>query len=260
VRIGKINTVDLIAGNLFFGGWGILRFQNIAFVAPPNGLLPPVIMGGIFSYRTEPLMWTLMVYDSNNRTRDYLPDDLFDDGFNTSLGVAWGGKWAGRTTTAAVTGIYSTKDDVDLGEVLLPEDLRTSTKKDSWHLGLQFSHLLVEPEPGTGWGLFARVGFSDGNPNPYQSWITGGIGGKGLFPSRLQDRWGIGYFYYGVSDDLRNALGALVDFDDEQGAEIFYSYAVTPWFHVTGDVQAVSPAAGANETAVVGGLRARVIF
>lgn len=38
--VGKINAIDLLASDPFFGGWGTRRFQNIAFVAPPSGVVP----------------------------------------------------------------------------------------------------------------------------------------------------------------------------------------------------------------------------
>jgi len=96
--LGKINAVDLLASDPFFGGWGIHRFQNIAFVAPPSGVVPPTIMGAIASIKTAPITWTLMAFDPNDRTNDYWPDDLFDDGINLSLGATYVGKLAGRTS------------------------------------------------------------------------------------------------------------------------------------------------------------------
>lgn len=54
LMLGKINAVDLLALDPFFGGWARDRFINIAFVAPPSGVVPPVIMGGILSYRWRP--------------------------------------------------------------------------------------------------------------------------------------------------------------------------------------------------------------
>ena len=35
--LGKINVIDLLAADPFFGGWGILRFMNVAFVAGDEG-------------------------------------------------------------------------------------------------------------------------------------------------------------------------------------------------------------------------------
>lgn len=260
--LGKINTVDLIAGHPFFGGAGVTRFSNLAFAAPANGLLPPVIMGGIYSLNTQPLSWTFMVYDPNERTEDYLPDDLFEDGVNVSASGKYGFKLGGRTTSLTVTGIYSTKDSVDLGEVLLPADLRTGRKSDSWHASVQFDHFLREDpdKPGSGWGVFVKAGASDGNPNPYGAFITGGIGGNGLFRSRPQDGFGIGYFYYNFSDDLQSAIDPLAEFADESGVEVFYNFHVTRWFHLTADIQYVNPATGQNKNTLVGGVRLRVRF
>lgn len=260
--VGKINTVDLIAGHPFFGGAGVTRFSNLAFAAPANGLLPPVIIGGIYSLNTQPLSWTFMAYDPNERTEDYLPDDLFEDGVNVSASGKYGFKLGGRTTSLTVTGIYSTKDNADLGEVLLPADLQTGEKSDSWHASVQFDHFLREDpdKPGSGWGVFVKGGVSDGNPNPYQAFITGGIGGNGLFQSRPQDGFGIGYFYYNLSDDLQSAVDPLADFDDESGVELFYNFHVTRWFYLTADIQYVNPATGQSENALVGGMRLKVRF
>jgi hypothetical protein len=47
--VGKINVIDLLANDPFFGGWGIDRFMNLVFVAPPSGVVPPVIMGGVLA-------------------------------------------------------------------------------------------------------------------------------------------------------------------------------------------------------------------
>jgi porin len=66
--LGKINVIDLLASHPFFGGWGTDRFWNVAFVAPPTGVLPPVIMGGILTHSLAPYSLTAMVFDPNDRT------------------------------------------------------------------------------------------------------------------------------------------------------------------------------------------------
>jgi porin len=52
----------------------------------------------------------------------------------------------------------------------------------------------------------------------------------------------------------------VVSFDNEQGVEMFYNFAVTPWFRVTADLQWIDPALSANDNAWVGGLRANLTF
>jgi porin len=259
---GKINVVDLLANDLFFGGWGTRRFQNIAFVAPPSGVTPPVIMGAIVNVKTDPLVYTFMVFDPNDRTRDYFPSDLFDDGLNLSLGATHIGMVSGRTTTYNLSGTYSNKDRLDLSEVLFPPGLRTGDKSDSFHVSFQFGHLLEEDpqRPGDGWGLFVRASLADGNPNPIRSSVIGGIGGRSPFRGREGDRFGVGYFYYGLSKDLRTAVQPIRDFGGEQGFELFYDAPVTPWLRLGLDLQLIDPATRGRDSIVAGGLRCNIRF
>jgi porin len=262
LMLGKINAVDLLASDPFFGGWGRDRFQNIAFVAPPSGVVPPTIIGAVLSYMVDPLSLTFMAFDPDDRTNDYWPDDLFDKGVNLSLGVTWAGKIAGRASSIGVTGTYSTKDGADLGQLLLPAELKTGDKDGAYNVSLGFSHLLYESnsQPGKGFGVYAKGAIADGNPNPIQSSVVAGLAGHGVIPGRPLDSFGIGYFFYNFSDDLQDAVLPLISFDDEQGLEVFYNLAVTPWFRLTTDLQVIAPARSSEETAVYGGLRANITF
>lgn len=260
--IGKINAVDLLAGDPFFGGWGNHRFMNLAFVAPPSGVVPPVIMGGVFNYRTAPYTLTFMVFDPLDRTGDYWPDDLFSEGVNLLLGGTWAGKVFGRPSSVGLTGTYSTEDKVDLGDIVLPPDLRTETKDGSYNISISMSHLLLESDahPGKGLGIYGKAAVADGNPNPIKMSFIGGFAGHRLVPGRPDDVFGIGYFYYDFSDDLKSAVQPLLNFDHEQGIEIFYNLAVTPWFRVAADLQWIQPANSDNDNAWIGGLRANIRF
>ena len=40
-----------------------------------------------------------------------------------------------------------------------------------------------------------------------------------------------------------------------QGVEIYYNLALTPWLHVTADMQTIDPATAENNTALMGSLR-----
>ena len=74
---------------------------------------------------------------------------------------------------------------------------------------------------------------------------------------------GAGYFYTGVSGDLKDFFGSVPgapDLRDLQGVELYYNAAVTTWFHLTGDLQVVQPAVSGNDTAVVLGLRGKINF
>jgi porin len=260
--LGRINAVDLIAADPFFGGAGQTRFMNVAFSAPPSGVTPAVIMGAVMTVKAAPFNWTFMVYDADDQTHDYWPDDLFGDGVNVSVTASYGGHVMGRTSAASVYYTYSTKDGTNLGELLLPPELQTGDKGHAKHYGVQFSHFLREnPEhPGEGFGLFLKIGASEGNPNPFQGSLIGGVSGKGLLDARPNDTFGLGYFYIDFSDALQSTLDPLVAFNDEQGVEAFYNFVVKDWLIVSADLQYVNPALGDTDNAFVGGLRARIRF
>ena len=260
LMLGKINAFDLLAADPFFGGGGRDRFHNVAFVAPPSGVVPPTIMGAVLTWKAAPFNFTLMAFDPKDRTTSYWPDDLFDSGVNLSLGAAWAGHLAGRATSFSLTGTLSTADKTDLAQFLLPAELATGSRSDSWNIALGASHLLIDRGDGKGLGFYARASLADGNPNPIEAYLIGGFAAHGIIPGRPRDVCGLGAFFYDFSDTLQNAVAPLVTFDDEVGFEAFYNFAVTPWFRVTADVQVVDPANGTFGTAVVAGLRASVAF
>lgn len=68
---------------------------------------------------------------------------------------------------------------------------------------------------------------------------------------------GVGGIYSGVSSDLKNLLPReLSDLREVWGAELYYNAEITPWLHLTGDVQVVQSQAGNDDPAVILGLRA----
>lgn len=262
LMLGKINAVDLLAGDPIFGGWGTQRFQNIAFVAPPSGVVPPTIMGGVFVHKGTPITLTVMVFDPEDRTRDYFPGDLFKTGVNISVGATWGGTIAGRASSVGVTSTVSTKRGADLQDILAPPGLITDDIKGSYNIALQVTHRLVESTQVKGKGLdFAlKAAIADGNPNIIHRSLIIGLAGHGMIPGRPNDSFGIGGFAYNFSNALQDSTAPLVDFNDEQGLELWYSFALTPWFKLTTDAQLINPARGDADTAVITGLRANLAF
>jgi porin len=262
LMLGKINAVDLLARDPFFGGWGTQRFMNVAFVAPPSGVVPPVISGAILNHTMGAYSLTAMMFDPDDQTSNHSLDRLFDTGTNTQLGVTWNGKLANRPSSLGINATYSTAEGKDLREVLLPAGETAGTEDGAYNVALQASHLLIESEvlPGKGLGLYGKAAIADGNPNVIRSSYIGGLSGYGMVTSRPQDYFGVGYFYYDFSNDLQNALAPLKQYNDEQGFEVYYTAAVLPWLKITADVQAVNPATAANSDVVTVSLRTNIRF
>jgi porin len=108
--------------------------------------------------------------------------------------------------------------------------------------------------------MFGYVGFSEPKNSPFE-W-TGSLSLESFGPlaSRPNDRMGIGYFYSALNSDFKNAFSLAASVDDLQGGEVYYNAEITPWFHVTADLQAVEPGVQARDTALVLGLRAKLDF
>ena len=261
IALGKFNPVDVYALDPIYGGWGIDRFMNLVLAAPPSGLIPVVFMGMVASVKVKPVTWTIIVMDPNDRTNDYFPGDLFEDGVTIGANATRVTMLAGRKTTYGVTGLYSTAEGVDYSS-LGGGVFRTSNKTGAWNINIQLKHNLQEgsEQPDMAWGFFLKAGIADGNPNYVKRSLIVGIGGKALFFNRPQDNFGLGVYYYNLSDVLADTIHPAAVIGDEAAIEFFYNYAVTPWLYFGPDIQYVKPARGRFDNALILGLRMQVWF
>ena len=269
LSVGKFNMVDAASRTPLLGGGGLDTFMNTALAAPISGVTPPYILGSSLSLRTDTATFGFFIYDPRNAEDSEVLEKPFDDGVTFSLSTSVPIEIAGRRGFQNLRGVYSTQEGIDLRDVPqlgLPPELRDEPgdKDPYWYLAYSFQQFLHhdEVDPSRGWGLFGQVGVSDGNPNPISGHVFAGLGGNSFLPNRSEDRWGIAYFNYQLSDDLSDAsqrdLG--VRFGDEEGVEAFYNLAVTPWFRVTGDIQYVDPFPAGQDGSLFLGLRVQTKF
>ena len=107
---------------------------------------------------------------------------------------------------------------------------------------------------------FGDVGTSGAKPNPIHWSAIVGISGSSPIPSRKLDTLGFGYYYMALSDSFRNDVRPIVSVRDEHGVELFYNVAVTPWCHLTADMQVITPILQSAPTALVLGVRMKIDF
>ena len=261
ISIGKFNPVDVYATHPFHGGWGIDRLMNIVPVAPPSGLIPVVFMGMLTNVETEPVNWTIIISDPNDRTSDYVPGDLFEDGVLAAVNATHFTTFAGRKTSFGITGLYSTADGVDYSSIG-GGFVETSNKSGAYNVNIQFRHDLQQggDQVKEAWGFFFKAGIADGNPNYVKSSLITGFGGRALFLGRPQDSFGLSAYYYNLSDVLEDSINPAAILGDEAAIEFFYNYSITPWLYLGLDIQYVKPARERFDNALVMGLRMQVRF
>ena len=270
---GKINTLDDFRLN-FTGKNGLERFMNSAIVANIINArtIPYSTYGAGFAVFAEKgPEFTFLVRDPNDHATTADLDKLFANGvvltssirvpvtpFGLSGTQVLGGNWSSRH--------YTSVDPSSWVEVP-GQGLVAAEETGSWAVYYNFDqHLWINSANTNTWlGLFGMSGLSDGNPNPIRWNATIGLGAGGLIPGRDRDTLGLGYFHMGISDDFKQLLSGPsappgLAQRDEQGVELYYNAAITPWCHLSADLQIVTPSTKDLDTTVLVGGRLKIDF
>ncbi|TLP55471.1 carbohydrate porin [Parasedimentitalea maritima] len=263
---GKFNAASLASKTPILGGGGIEGFMNTALAAPVSGVVPPYFAGGILTVKTNPAVFTALVYDPRNADDSGVLKDLFSEGATFGLAATVPVRVGELPAFHSIKGYYSTQDGFDLNnlpQLQVPPSMRgpIGDADNYWYLSYGYQQSLVSLGDGKSWGLFFEAGISDGNPNPIQGHVFAGLAGDSPFVGRRDDTWGIAAYRYNFSEPLKDA-GVAVGFpiQDEKGLEVFYSFAVADWARMTADLQFIEPAQADRETAIFAGLRLEVKF
>ena len=124
-------------------------------------------------------------------------------------------------------------------------DLPLNFKDESFFTFANFSqYLYVMEDPESiheklksgqslrGIGAFGRLGYAPDQTNPVARHASVALFGYGLLDARQRDSFGVGFYWNGTSDDLKDTLERATlnrrNLKDEEGLEIFYDFALTP--------------------------------
>lgn len=123
--------------------------------------------------------------------------------------------------------------------------LQTNFKDSSWFAIANVSqYFLVKDDSAVvdeklksgqvlrGIGVFGRVGDAPEASNTISRDASVALFANGVFDSRKYDTVGLGFYYNGISSDLKNAIAQLTAgtaaVKNEKGTEVFYDFAITP--------------------------------
>jgi porin len=276
LALGKIDATGLADVNEFAYSEQT-QFLNGAFRANPAiGALAPIgVLAGVVTYMPTPDVQLLAgVLDANGSASE----TGFNTFFHSPRGVTVAGQARVTVRPFGLVGhqlfgmAWSNKEKrafnrdarlfLPTSLFTLAEDIRAlrgDTRPDDWALWYNFDQYVYQEheDPTQGVGFFGRFGYTTGKANPIEQFYSFGVGGKGIVPTRDNDRFGLGYYYVKLSEDLPSVLGL----DSEQGIELFYNFAVTPALTITPDVQyIIDPGGGAHSDALVVGIRMQMSF
>lgn len=273
VFFGKIDTLDG-DNNHFAGGRGKENFMNQNFVLNPVALrtTPYSSLGAglVFVlpdvHAKDPAMLSVMALGANGQPNIAGWDDDFEDG------TVYAGEYSQPTNFFNLPGkqlvgaTYSNKDFTALDQdrrLILRTLLGLDTLREdegSWCFYYNFHQYLFteENDETQGLGIFGRLGFADDETSPIKDFYSIGLGGKGLLEGRDNDRFGVGYYHIGLSDELGTIISNR--FGDSDGFEVFYNIEITKSLHITPDFQIINPSNESRDTAYIAGFRVKIDF
>ena len=271
VSVGKFNNIEAIRNRPIAGGGGVDTFWNLNPAVTSSGLVPAGIYAAQVTLKTQPVSFFAQLYDPVDAMNKPLFSDMFENGIGLNGAATLTTTIGGRTGFYGISGSYSTAEHVDLSD-LITVSAQTSAveinehfsgKSGAWAVALTMQQYIFQDpnDPTKGWGVFGAITQSDGNPTLLQLSYMFGIGGNSFLPTREDDRWGIAFSRFGISDDWKEAAEAVGQtVQDEYALEAFYDLALTPWFRIAADVQWVRPGDGDYPDGVFGGLRTYIKF
>lgn len=266
VFLGKLNLLDGTPAS-YARGMRLNYFWNAAMQNNLSRLfLIPSTLGAGFTVRDEvEPVFNFYLLDTH-----YTPTT---NGFSTlfSNGVVAYGEYRLRTNWfdlpghSAVGFLYSTatRTAIDTNPYVLLGAIISGgpvpTKDSAWTATYRFDQVVYADSNDSkrNWTLNSDLGLTDGNPNPIRWFANLSLVGTSPIQARENDTVGIGYYHLGVSN---LPILTLHGFGAEDGVELFYNAAITPWFHVTPDLQILDPAQSHTATAILVGIRARLSF
>ncbi|MDM8006854.1 MAG: carbohydrate porin, partial [Phycisphaerae bacterium] len=269
--MGKLDGTSLADANAFTGNQRT-QFMNVAFKANPvlfyGTPYTTMVAGAVW----RPTKWLDVITAVTDNDQDGAATMT---GFNTAFhGRDWytatqeydfTWKPFGKTGHQRLGWFWTSRDFAELsgdGRIQFPRGLSLAdieTSPDTWGIYYNFDQYLFTEadDPEQGIGVFGRFGYG-GEPNIFEQFYSFGVSGKGSIPARDRDTWGIGYYHANISDKIDPAFGL----SSEQGVEAYYNIEITPWCHISPDLQVIVDPGGSsrNDVAMVYGLRMQMTF
>ena len=269
VFAGKINIFDDFRQPLT-GAGATNGFMNTGLMINPVVVrtVPYSTFGAGFAMlqQMEPV-FSLAVFDTNNTPTTSGIDTIFNNGASIVSNVNLPTEWMALPGHQGLTGTYSTGSYTNLSPSVYFQPgtgvvVQSPPKEGSWSLGYNFDQAFyVSPEDAKKrWGVFGTLGIADNNPSPVHWFASTGVAGTSPISSRSSDTFGAGYYYTGVSGALKDLAPVLLPLGDEQGVELYYNVAVTPWCHITPDIQFIDPFRERVDESVLVGVRGKIEF
>lgn len=264
LTFGKTNFIDFLQLLYPQTGRGVDGFMNASLLLPVSmaRVAPLSMMNvGALKMHGKQVQGLIVVYDTKNVATTSGLDDLFDNGANIFGYWRFFTERNGLPGSHGFGGIWSTGEFVAFDPtsfVIIPDEGLVATPQGgAYTLAYIYEQTLWMDccNPKRNVAVLSQWGIADEATSPIGWSANISLQATGFNDARPHDRFGMGYFHTGISNDLKNLFSGVLPLQDVDGVEIFYSTAIAKGMHLTGDLQVIEPAVAGLDTAVVAGLR-----
>lgn len=261
LEVGKMNVLDTSGALPIVASDGHYGFQNLGIALPPTAVVPNTLTGAMLQVPSGKMIYRAWVFDPDSQYERTGFETAFESGVGFMAAAARRTRFGGKPGIVNLAIVGSTRDSfaVDiLPRALTPPPPPIATfGNESGELAMQLSayqFLELYPEaPGKGWGILARFQASSGDPTFLD--YSGYFGFSGNPRWRPEDRFGIAYFRYSLTDELVNDIAFRLPLEDEDGVEVFYTHQFAEGFGLTANMQVVDSAVAFRDVGVTVGAR-----
>jgi porin len=275
VTAGKLDVIDLVTGffpHLGYGQEGFWNVNSMVSAMPWFGSVQGLSLYGGMGLTIHPKYKTaesgFIVAGTEGISTEQFPSvsDSFDEGvflagfhrffWDMDDKMGYFMVFAGGSTKE-----QASNDSHDF--VVIPgQGIKSTDEKEPWDVALYLYQDFWQAENNPDRKATVFVGGTVGPDDPqFAEWNTfGSVEVFGLMASRPHDRMGVSGWYNGLSDQFKDLVSPVVSLRDTWGTELYYNFEVTPWAHLSADLQFVQNENRGDDIAVIPGVRFVVDF
>ena len=160
-----------------------------------------------------------------------------------------------------IFGGYSTRDQPSNDphdHIFVPgQGIVDTDEEKPWDIALYLSQVFWQAQGDPSRKATLLIGGTAGPDNPQfaQYNFFTSVEAYGPMASRPHDRMGVSGWYNWLSDEFTDLVSPVADLQDTWGFELYYSFAINKWLHLTPDLQLIENEWKDDDLAVIPGVR-----
>jgi porin len=274
LSVGKFDVVDTVNGffpNLSYGQEGFFNINSGVSALPWFGAVRGLSLYGTVGVTVNQdygmpesgiiALGTENVSTTNGQLADSFKDGVFLAAFHRFLWRVDEKPGYFMVFVGGSTADQKSNDPHDF--FFVPgQGIENDKEKNPWDVAVYVHQEFWQAKGDPDRRAYVKIGGTAGPDNPQFSQYNafGHVEFLGFMDSRPHDRMGAGMWWNSLSDNYKDLVSPVADLQDLYGFELYYNYQITPWMHLTADIQYVQNEWKADDMAVIPGARLVIDF